>query len=66
MHSAVPMAELGFSADAVTALLFSITCGVSALMLLVVWNHPHDCGNRYCPHRTRRSEEEDDRRFFGG
>src|SRR5206468_8132171 len=26
MHSAVPMAELGFSADAVTALLFSITC----------------------------------------
>ena len=60
------MGELGFTSEAMTALLFSVTCGISALMLLVVWHAPHDCGNRYCPHRKVRSEEEDDRRFFGG
>lgn len=59
------MSELGFTTEGMTALLFSITCGISALMLLVVWFQPHDCGNRYCPHRRQRSEEEDDRRFWG-
>ena len=59
------MNDLGFTAEAMTALLFSITCGVSALMLLVVWNQPHNCKNRYCPHRKARSDEEEDRRFWG-
>jgi hypothetical protein len=59
------MNQLGITADGMTALLFSLTCGISALMLLVVWNQPHDCRNRYCPHRKPRNEEEDDRRFWG-
>jgi hypothetical protein len=59
------MNGFGFTADGITALLFSITCGISALGLLVVWNQPHDCGNRYCPHRKARSDEEEDRRFWG-
>lgn len=59
------MDQLGLTTDGLTALLFSITAGISAVALLVMFNQRHDCGNRYCPHRKARSDEEEDRRFWG-
>lgn len=56
------MTDLGFTSEGLTALLFSFSAGV-AFVVLFIAGYPHDCGNRYCPHRKRRAKEEDDQRF---
>lgn len=58
------MGDLGFTPEGATALLFSFSAGIAAFLVLFIADRPHDCGNRYCPHRKGRSEEEDDRRFW--
>ncbi|OLC56498.1 MAG: hypothetical protein AUH85_06180 [Chloroflexi bacterium 13_1_40CM_4_68_4] len=58
------MGDFGFTPEAMTALMFSFSAGVAALVVLFMSGYPHDCGNRYCPHRKQRNEEEDDRRFW--
>lgn len=58
------MTELGFTAEAMTALMVSFTAGISALVVLFISGAAHDCGNRYCPHRKARTDEEEDRRFW--
>lgn len=58
------MTELGLTSEAMTALMLSFTAGISALVVLFIRDYPHDCGNRYCPHRRQRTDEEEDRRFW--
>ncbi len=64
LFGSAEVGDLGFPQEAMTALLFSFTAGIAALVVLAIGDHPHDCGNRYSPHRKRRNEEEDDRRFW--
>jgi hypothetical protein len=49
---------VGFNEFGVVMLMLASFTGGLAL-IVASWQPAHDCGNRFCPHRTKRVDESD-------